>query len=266
MTPPIDILSTVTNAYRRLWAERFYVTRLGVVPWVVIFINLILVEVLVEDATLLRRSLYMLPSMIAEAWIVVQFLRTILTNERWPMPRPAAITPALIERARAMLAGLLFYLLISLGTNAFGGILAMTLPTPGPQDTTMSVDPADQTLMLGILAFFVILIFNFRLLWLHVPLIAGLSIPRYLAATKPLVINFQLMAVWFTSLMPAFLILVILSPLSSLSNGDDILAFLAFLALSAISSAAQIVMMLAVSSAIAIALAPSLFTGGQHGR
>lgn len=266
MTPTPDIVTIVTQTYRTLWTERFYILRLAAVPFFVIYLNFLVVHLLGDDVSILRRGLYIIPAMIAEAWVVAQFLRTLLTRERWPMSPPTGIDdpafPARLARARALLAAIIFYVLVSLGSNAMAGVLGHMMP---PDPTVASTEPPSPLLgvvfliLLGTLA-------QFRLLWLYIPLVLGQPLKQFIQATQIWILNIQLVGVWFASVVPVFMAaIVVLKPLLLIQSDIQIVAFVMILVTAALQVVSQLVVALAASTAIAIALSPALF-GGQHGR
>lgn len=255
-----DIPALTVAAYRRLWLERVYVLRLAAIPAAIIFLNAVVVNLALDDVSILRRGLFMIPAMVAEGWVVLQFLRTLLLNERWPMPPPPdlsrGVPPALLRRARDLLSALIFYVLVSLIANGMGGVLANFLPRELAPGTTLP--PGQQNLAFIILAVMIVLIAQFRLLWLYIPWVAGGSARAYLAATRPFMINVQILALWMATLLPAFALMILFGPFAALANGADVVAYISYLILTFFTTILQLLMALAVSSAVAMAVMPLL--------
>ena len=118
MTPVFDLFSFVRSTYVILWRERAYLVRLAAVPVLIIMINVVAVTMADDMLTPLRRGLCLIPAMMAEAWLVAQFLRTLMTGERWPMPVPddvrrgGPIPLSIRRRVRGLLSAMISYMLI----------------------------------------------------------------------------------------------------------------------------------------------------------
>ncbi len=266
MDRPFDILDLVARAYRTLYDERAYLVRLAAVPVFIILMNFIIVSLVFPDLSPLRRGVTMMPALVAEAWMVAQFLRTLLTRERWPLRLPenfsGPIPPALFARARGLLSCLIYYLLVSVGVNVVAGVL-MTLmiraKESGVQDIAQALPPGvSLAFFLGLL----VVMLNFRLIWIYIGLVVNMPIRIYLQATRRPILNFQLLALWFATLIPPmFASLILLRPLLDIGSGEDILSFLVYLVTAFISIVVQMVIVLATSTAMTLALAPLLFNG-----
>lgn len=262
-----DVVTIVTQTYRTLWAERFYILRLSVVPIAVIYINFLMVQMMGDDVSVLRRGLYIIPAMIAESWIVAQFLRTFLTKERWPMSPPTGMNdpvfPARLARARALLAAMIFYVLVSLATNALAGVLAGLMPVG---DVPAAPDPAANPIFFIVFLVLMIGVLQFRMLWLYIPLVMGQPLARFVRATNLWIVNIQLIGVWLATVVPVFMaVMLVIKPLVLIETNVAVAAFILMLVTSAFQVVAQLVLALAASVAVAVAVSPVLF-GGQNGR
>jgi hypothetical protein len=253
--PPIDILAIVTATYKYVWSERFYLIRLGIAPFVIAWMNVILVGVIEQDITLLRRGLFMLPSVLVEGWLVAQFLRTVLTNEHWPqsLPRhlPRPIPPAIFLRIRGLLGAIVIYMLCSLVTNAsIGSVLTAYPDLLSPGDTTAASPPSPG---MGIaFLMLVVAIFQFRLFFLHVPMVINVPFHVYFSMTRPGVINLQMVAVWVAVQIPVLAItFLVLQPVAQASMGTDAAAYAAFLITSGLVAMSQLLLAVLGSTAIA---------------
>lgn len=265
-SPMPDLVSIIVQTYRLVWAERFYILHIATVPFLVIYINYMLVELAAPEALPLRRGLYLFPAMIAEGWLVAQFLRTLLTRERWPMPPLTGPNDPNIRhrfaRARALLAGILFYTLISLGTNATAGVMATLMPVQ-PGQTPPVTPPSALGWMM---AWLILVLSQFRLLWLHIPMLQGQNVYTFIRRSQIWILNFQLVAVWLLSVVPVFLALVVVvKPLVMIEPSISVFAFALTLVTAFIHVAAQLIISIVASTAITIALQPFL-NGANNGR
>lgn len=264
MNQPLDIIDLVLGAYRALFKERAYLIRLAAIPLVIMFMNFIVVSLVFPDLPPLRRGLAMFPAMLAEAWVVVQFLRTVMTDERWPVRLPAnfsgPLPRELYARARGLLSSLLYYFLISMLMNVFAALIMTMLITAKEQGATDLSNAIPSHISLVMLAVMILFLLNFRFVWLYIALVVNVPIWVFVNATKARLVNFQLLGLWLATLTPLmFLSLVFIQPLLGLTKGDDIGSYVAFIVAAFLSVLTQLVLALATSTATTFALAPLLF-------
>ncbi len=259
---PIDMIQITASTYRRLWGERFYLIQLGFLPFMVAWLNFVVVNVVDPDVTLLRRGLWMLPSVLAEGWLVAQFLRTVLVGERWPMvaprPLPRPVPASIMGRIRGVLGGIILYTLCSLMISAAVGGLFTIFPELLATPTEQAVVPLGGSSIA--LAFLVFSVFQFRLFFLHVPMIVNGSFVTYLSMTHRPIINVQMVGVWMAVQVPLLaVIFILLQPLIAIGQGDSILSFAIFLIVSGFSVIGQMLLAILGSTAIAQVITPRLF-------
>ncbi len=107
--------------YHRVWRERAYLLKMAIIPLLIKFACTIAVFAMGIEDNFLRQGLVMLPADFAEGWLLAQFLRTLLTDERWPivldkMPDERMMS-RLLTRARGIVSATLIYVLVSMAGN-----------------------------------------------------------------------------------------------------------------------------------------------------
>ena len=139
-----DIINAVMNTYALIWRERAYLLRLAAVPFVISLINFLFIGLIADDVTPLRRGLLMFPAMVAEGWLVAQFLRTVMTGERWPVMRPehGKIPITLLLRVRGLMTCAIVYVLIVLLSNGVLGLTATLFTEEKLKELSTAPDPA----------------------------------------------------------------------------------------------------------------------------
>ena len=127
-----NMMDSAGYGFYRVWIERAYLLKLATIPLLIKFACMITVMVLDIEGNILRQGLILFPGVLAEGWVLAQFLRTLLKNERWPTILPADINDAILDklllRARGIVAATLAFGLIALASYmlrylAFGLIL-----------------------------------------------------------------------------------------------------------------------------------------------
>lgn len=235
--------------YYRVWMERAYLLKLAVIPLLVKFACTVAVMALDIDENFLRQGLVMMPAMFAEGWVLAQFLRTLLMNERWPISLPdkpdIRLIAPLILRARGIIASILVYVLLGMLAYVMRHALFTLLPvdgadggaaldgtdadTSGPDmpedmdtmDTMDAASAADATSsaiadLFGVLAIIPSLlgiafsIWFFRFMWLYIPFAVLLPVREYLRALRGFMPSVYLLLLFFSTMGPTTLLAIIL--------------------------------------------------------
>jgi hypothetical protein len=255
-----DIMQAVFNAYQTIWRERIYLLRLGAVPFLIAYLNFVGVSLIDADIIPLRRSILLLPAMIAEAWLVCQFLRTLMTGERWPIMRPVndAVPATMVARVRGLLSAMIAYLLIVLTMNVFAGVVATLWATGTLQKMVESGNPA-YTIANFVVLF--LLIRWFKIFWIHVPLVINLPMRRYLQSLPGWMPSIHLIGLWLASALPIMVMaLGVIGVLEPLGAGESLGAFIGFMILKFFDVSAQLGISLVSSTAAAFAIQPLFFS------
>lgn len=213
----IDIVDPAAHAYRTLWRERGYILKLALVPLLVKLGCYIAVLSLGYQTMYLRQTLIMIPSFFLEGWLVAQFLRTLLTGERWPVALSGdeeKDIPLMMTRARAILGCILLYVLTKM---AIGGVVALLTASGEAAEMPAPEQPADPVsdMPLFVIAFVLlgILIYLFRFLWLYVPAIVNQPIMSFIAHMNGFTTSLRMLGIWLLCAVPILMIDVGLSGL-----------------------------------------------------
>jgi hypothetical protein len=236
MTPVFDLFSLLQTTYRTLWIQRAYIIRLSVIPILIMCANTALAE-MAAPPTLLRYGLYMIPASVAEAWLVCQYLRTLMTGEKWPYIGHAQIQngiipPAVQARVRGLLSGMIVYVLSSLVLFIIAGTVAALVPEAMAPSSTASMPqtPPDPMTSFWVILIAILLIWHFRFLWAYIPMIINVPLSEYTALTKPWRIRIQFLGAWFAATLPMMIVpLMIVAPLLSLKVEGTGLGFIVFI-------------------------------------
>lgn len=235
-----NIMDATGYGYHRVWRERSYLLKMALIPLFIKFGCTIGVFAMGIEDNFLRQGLVMLPADFAEGWLLAQFLRTLLMDERWPitldkMPDDTMMA-RLLTRARGIVSSTLIYVLISMFGNvmlfvAFGALGGTPLDPAQPAERAAVSDAAPSqatevdalgTVMLvpSVLAL-IGLIWAFRLFWLHIPFAVLLPIKPYLHAMKGFMSSVRMMFLYFCCMSPIMFVTVVLSRLFYGVFGDE---------------------------------------------
>lgn len=219
VTPPLalDMIDSVGFGYRAVWRERVWLAKLMIIPILIKFASLVAILSFGYEDDFLMQGLILLPSYFAEGWVLAQFLRLLLMEERWPilvdaMPEGPELE-RLILRARGILSSILIFvlwnLLLALAIFGifklyahFGISLDQVL---GRSDTPPSEEAVAQLMpiMIGIA---VIIMAAFRLWFLYVPFAVLVRPKAYLYATRGFTSSLRMLAIFIMSWAPINLI------------------------------------------------------------
>lgn len=227
-----NMMDAAGYGFYRAWVERAYLLKLMMIPLIIKFACMISVTALGVEGNTLRQGLIMFPGIIAEGWVLAQFLRTLLKNERWPTVLPNDIDDKLLDklltRARGIIASTLAYALIGLSAYfiryiTFGlvtGDFGANSPTTSEEISTMlnDVDGADgkgfqmnSALFLPLLGLTVLMFWAFRLMYVFIPLSVLMPIKDYLKALGGMMASVKMLVLYFCTMTPIMFVTIMIS-------------------------------------------------------
>jgi len=239
-----NMMDAAGYGFYRVWAERSYLLKLAMFPFLIKLGSTIAVFVLGLESDILRQGLVLLPGVIAEGWVLSQFLRTLLKNERWPTALPQNIDEGLLDRlllrARGIIAATIAYTLIGLISSfvryIIFGFMFGNFESPGQQVTDMLESGMEQAVtaegekatihpllalpMLGLLG---VLFWAYRLAWVYIAFSVLMPVRDYLRAVGGLMASAKMMILFFCTMTPVMFIVILLSRVifNAFGGGDD---------------------------------------------
>ncbi len=242
-----NIMDAAGYGYYRVWTERAYLLKLALIPLMIKFACTIALLVLGFQDNILRQGLVLLPGVLAEGWVLAQFLRTLLKDERWPTYLPPEIDDKVLDRlllrARGIVAAVLAYGLIALASYAvrylvFGVVLVDVGGADGgvghlatdanPDSQNITITPL---VMLPMLGLSVALFWGFRLMWVYIPFSVLMPLRAYLQAVNGWMSSVRMMALFFCCMTPLMFLVMVISRILSgfiqgFGGGDDVARFI----------------------------------------
>lgn len=226
-----NMMDAAGYGFYRAWVERAYLLKLMMIPLIIKFACMISVMALGVEGNTLRQGLIMFPGIIAEGWVLAQFLRTLLKNERWPTVLPNDIDDKLLDkllsRARGIIASILAYALIGLSAYfiryiTFGlvtGDFGANSPTSSEEISTMlnEVDgdgkgfQMNPALFLPLLGLTVLMFWAFRLMYVFIPLSVLMPIKDYLKALGGMMASVKMLVLYFCTMTPIMFVTIMIS-------------------------------------------------------
>lgn len=226
-----NMMDAAGYGFYRVWVERSYLLKLMMIPLIIKFACMISVMALGLEGNTLRQGLIMFPGIIAEGWVLAQFLRTLLKNERWPTVLPNNIDDKLLDklltRARGIIASILAYALIGLSAYfiryiTFGlvtGDFGANSPTSSEEISTMlnEVDgdgkgfQMNPALFLPLLGLTVLMFWAFRLMYVFIPLSVLMPIKDYLKALGGMMASVKMLVLYFCTMTPIMFVTIMIS-------------------------------------------------------
>lgn len=206
----MDIIEAARNAYRTTWQERAYLLRLAAIPFFLKIVCFTMAARFADDGTYMRFILIMLPSLLAEGWMLSHYTRLIALGHRWPF-RPSGDMDAdlgmLRVRARGVLSGLIVFALINMAVGFLvataGDYFPRFLPE-NPADKNVEIPAHVAFLSLALLVF---VFWGFRLAWLHIAYALNLAPAAYLRALRGIGSSLHMIGVWLLCFLPCYLLL-----------------------------------------------------------
>lgn len=244
-----NIMDAAGYGFYRVWDERVYLLKLAMIPLLIKFACMIAIMVLEIEGNILRQGLILFPGVLAEGWVLAQFLRTLLKGERWPTILPPDIDDKILDkllmRARGIVAATLAYGLISLALYmirylAFGLVLGdfqasqddvsdfLARPELGSQEKADMNPWMIFPLLLSVVA----LLWGFRLLWVYIPLSILMPVDEYLTKIRGIMSSVKMIILYFCTMVPVMFVLIVISRLvfgiseGILDNGESVARFI----------------------------------------
>ncbi len=231
--PPLEMIDSVGFGYRAVWRERAWLLKLMIIPILIKFASMVCIITFGFEGDFLMQGLIMIPSFFAEGWLLAQFLRLLLMEERWPivmdrMPQGAELERLLL-RARGILSSVLIFVLWNLFLalavfgifklyEHFGISMDQVLgrsDTPPSEEAVAKMMP----IMIGIGIF---IIAGFRVWWMYVPFAVLVGPRAYLKATRGFTPSIRMLAIFLMCWAPLNLLASILVGLvAGLFGGVD---------------------------------------------
>ncbi|HEY8189369.1 MAG TPA: hypothetical protein VIF12_01685 [Micavibrio sp.] len=223
-TPGIDVVESVDYGYRFLWREHAYLMRIAVAPVAIKIICLLVLIGLGWEQNFIRSALVMLPSYLAEGWMLAHLIRLVFYDQRWPFePTGDQVRDATLlqDRIFGVTGGALFYALIKFLLSGLLAFLAQMQTAVIQTDPALRGEPSE----IAIIAAFLILLatlWSFRLIFLYVPASAGIGVRSLILQRRGLLVSIQLMGIWLVSFVPFAMLLLVLT--TGLMGGEGSVA------------------------------------------
>ncbi len=259
---PSDLVTSVGKAYQLVWAERGYLVRLALLPFLCKIIFFTIAYSYTDGQNLWRLSLIMVPAWIVEGWMLAHFVRLIALNQRWPFKPTgdrAHDLPVLQSRYRGVMGGALAFALTQLLIGGWFALLMTFVPidlqTP-PSEIALSTQAALAVAFLVGLA-----LYGFRFLWLYLAAAIGMDVRRAAEGlTQGVWISFRLIGVWLLCAVPAMVVAQLFVGLILMLAGPDN-ALDAAMAASIVAKAAMDVVKNLLCAAAVLYVFQTLWTG-----
>ena len=190
--------------------------RLAMVPVLVKLICTIVVFALGYETNYIRQALIMLPALIAEGWLLAQFLRTILLLERWPILLKEApsgpVMQALLIRARGIMAATILYTLITYIWYGVQQVFAYFSSFLDTADRNLTAHPEavpSPIFFLPAIALIYLMVWSFKLLWLYIPAVVSMPMGDFLKKTGGFLTILQTLGVFLVGVIPCLVLAII---------------------------------------------------------
>ncbi|HNQ91492.1 MAG TPA: hypothetical protein PKI93_01010 [Alphaproteobacteria bacterium] len=224
-----EIMDAAGYGYYRVWKERAYLLRLAAIPVFIKFACTIAIFALDLEDNILRQGLIMLPAMFAQGWVLAQFLRTLLMDERWPVILPEApderVIGKLLNRARGIIASVLVYVLLGLIAYSVNYGIMELMPSPqeieqaqsAVRDMEATQDASGnsmqiQNMLIAFLTFIptvagiATIIWLSRFMWLYIPFAVLMPVRDYMKALSGFMPSVRLLILFFCCMAPVIFV------------------------------------------------------------
>lgn len=213
-----DFIDSAAGGYRFAWENRALIFRLAGFPVLIKTACLAVIFAMEWQENTLRQGLVFLPAYFMEGWMVVLCVRMALFG----------MQESLYPQQRALLGGTLAYILIQLALSLIEGLALGPLEQWAPKEPQdgQGASIVQLLLSLGILG---VTLWSFRLLWLHIPIVMGVSVQQFLRHIRSYLSSLQMMGIWVMTLVPMGMVFIVVIQLLNApfgNQGDSIPAVL----------------------------------------
>ncbi len=196
-----NIIDVAGRSYKFVWKERRMLLHFGFWPIMLKIASFSLVGLLGYERNMLRQGLCLLPSYFLEGWLVAIAIRFAIFGEGRPEPlnpKTGGDAPSAVAARRAILGGTIIYMLMNLTVYFAAGMAVMAGQLPAPEQ------PAEPTAgaYFAFMLFTGFIIYMFRYVWLHVPVIMELPVGRFLHKIEGFNSSLYMLALWLACFLP----------------------------------------------------------------
>jgi hypothetical protein len=250
-----DLIDAATFGYSAVWAERLYLLKLALVPIIIKFTSMMIILTQGFEKDVLTQGLILIPATLTEGWLLAQFLRTLIKQERWPImldtePDQKTLS-ALLLRARGIVACCLVYVLLMLFTYTFKYgyelLVANNVIPNGADDTT----PPDIRMMIIAVMGLGFALWSFRLFWIYIPFSVLVKPLEYLKFLGGFGASFKMLGLFLICMVPTLVVTTIVSSLVLAPFQSDDLKPIGTFLIILLGTAAEILVALIVTAGMA---------------
>lgn len=210
----IDIIEAAVKAYHQVWRERAYLWKLALVPILIKIVCEITVLSLGWADEYIKQALIMLPSYMAEGWMMAHFVRLIFLDHRWPFHPSGNFDDDIKQlqiRARGVMGGMISYTLVKMALVGFVAISYGSLENIENMDGavtsgTSAANEPTALMFLASVALMLLFIWAFRFLWIFVPVSLNYPIRDYVRNMGGFMSSVWLVGVWLVCFFPPFFV------------------------------------------------------------
>jgi hypothetical protein len=250
-----DLIDAATFGYSAVWAERLYLLKLVLVPIIIKFTSMMIILSQGFEKDVLTQGLILIPATLTEGWLLAQFLRTLIKQERWPIMLDAEpdqkTLSALLLRARGIVACCLVYVLLMLFTYTFKYgyelLVANNVIPSGADDTT----PPDIRMMIIAVMGLGFALWSFRLFWIYIPFSVLVKPLEYLKFLGGFGASFKMLGLFLICMVPTLVVTTIVSSLVLAPFQSDDLKPIGTFLIILLGTVAEILVALIVTAAMA---------------
>ncbi|MCB9990520.1 MAG: hypothetical protein H6867_03950 [Rhodospirillales bacterium] len=202
-----DIAEAAGTGYRQAWAERRYLIRLAMVPFLIKLVCFTAAVQLGWEHNLLRLSIIMMPSYLADGWMLAHLVRLVLLDQRWPF-RPTGDTGrdmhVLQDRALGVMRGMVMF---AASRFLLGGVTAALSMLSQQGMLEYESQEVSGGTFVATMAMLVFMFWGFRLLWLYIPAAVNYRVIPLLRSIRGFGTSLHLIGAWLLCFVPLFIVL-----------------------------------------------------------
>lgn len=242
-----DIIDSIGEGYKGIWAKRYHMARLSVVPCTLKIILVMFALAYNFADNFVMQAIIFLPAFFAEGWVLVNVARLAFFEKK--------SQGKMKWDKNSALAGIVSYVLVRF---LLTGSLAFFNESFGYEEDILSMSPVVSFMMVAVFVFF---IWAFKYVWLYIPLSVGLSMWQSVRLMRGFLFSLPFIGIYLVSIIPYMFLLIIiaklvLAPYDTVSEIPVLVHFVVVVIQSIFDMAANITVTLSIAYAFGAMVFP----------
>lgn len=216
MSTTYDFIDACAKSFKFFWSKRLLIAKLVLIPVLVKFITIVATFSFGLEGNILRQGLMRIPSFFIDGVLICYIVRIALIEAQIIQEQNKTLPFDDLKKGAIVFTLIQMFAYLTIGIVSTYTDLSQ-LENPDVQDQP----PPNFLTFISILGFIGMMVWSFRLAWLHIPIMLGISVKEYLIAIKGMLSSVLMIATWVICMIPFLFITFIIGDLLSSLNTTE---------------------------------------------